>query len=259
MITKLDDDEKILKTQEDVIYYNPTYEFAGEGGNTPDVFGIVLLIVNLYLTTSRLILETTNGEWGTRCVEGVTREIPITAIKKINVSESKRFLGFGPDEALTITIENFEEYNVSDDNNINIGRSKSGKEWVDFFEKNKEHLIKREIERMTAVKIKKAKKHEKLLEFDEAAEMYKDLGMDDEAIRIRKLKAEQGAVKVSQKVVHGDEVTKTEIKDSVLNRSNVGAGGKSKAEELREAKSLFEEGLIDDDEFKLMKKEILGK
>jgi hypothetical protein len=258
MITKLDDDEKILKTQEDVIYYNPTYEFAGEGGNTPDVFGIVLLIVNLYLTTSRLILETTNGEWGTRCVEGVTREIPITAIKKINVSESKRFLGFGPDEALTITIENFEEYNVSDDNNINIGRSKSGKEWVDFFEKNKEHLIKREIERMTAVKIKKAKKHEKLLEFDEAAEMYKDLGMDDEAIRIRKLKAEQGAVKVSQKVVHGDEVTKTEIKDSVVSKSNIG-GGTSKMQELEKLTEMKKEGLIDDDEFKQMKKEILGK
>jgi len=258
MITKLDDDEKILKTQEDVIYSNPTYEFAGESGNTPDVFGTVLLIVNLYLTTSRLIFETTKGEWGTRCVEGVTREIPITAIKKINVSESKRFLGFGPDEALTITIENFEEYNVSDDNNITIGRSKSGKEWVDFFEKNKEHLIKREIERMTAVKIKKAKKHEKLLDFDKAEEIYNELSIDDELIRIRKLKGEQGAVKISQKVVHGDEVTKTEIKDSVLNRSNIG-GGSSKMQELEKLIEMKEKGLIDDDEFKQMKKEILGK
>ena len=107
-------------------------------------------------------------------------------------------------------------------------------------------------------KEKRAKKHEKLLEYDEAANIYKELGMDDDTIRVRKLKAEQGSVKVTQKVVHGDEVTKTEIKDSVLNRSNVG-GGTSKAEQLREAKSLFEEGLIDDDEFKQMKKEILGK
>ncbi len=62
-------------------------------------------------------------------------------------------------------------------------------------------------------------------------------------------------------VVQGDYVDDrdTIVKDSVINRSNVGAGGKSKAEELREAKSLFEEGLIDDDEFKQMKKEILGK
>ena len=33
----------------------------------------------------------------------------------------------------------------------------------------------------------------------------------------------------------------------------------SKSEELREAKSLLEDGVIDDDEFKEMKKEILGK
>jgi hypothetical protein len=73
------------------------------------------------------------------------------------------------------------------------------------------------------------------------------------------LRAELGAVKVSQKVVHGDEVTKTEIKDSVLNRSNVGGGKNSKAEELREAKALLDDGIIDDAEFKQMKKEILGK
>jgi len=110
----------------------------------------------------------------------------------------------------------------------------------------------------TEAKTKLAKHHEKLMEFDEAAEIYKELELEDDVIKVRKLKSEQGAVKVTQKVVHGDEVTKTEIKDSVLNRSNVG-GKSSKAEELREAKSLFEEGLIDDEEFKQMKKEILGK
>ena len=74
---------------------------------------------------------------------------------------------------------------------------------------------------------KAAKQHEKLLEFDEAAEVYKRLEMDDDVIRVRKLKAEQGAVKVDQTVVQGDQITKTEIKDSILNRSNVG-GGSSK-------------------------------
>ena len=46
--------------------------------------------------------------------------------------------------------------------------------------------------------------------------------------------------KVDQTVVHGDYVDDrdTIVKDSVLNRSNV--GGKSKAEELREAKSLLD-------------------
>jgi len=141
---------------------------------------------------------------------------------------------------------------------------------------------------------RKAEKHEKLMEFDEAAEVYKKLGKDEEVIRVRKLKAddkvnhldydkaieiyesigdkegatearklkaEQGAVKVDQTVIHGDYVDDrdTIVKDSVVNKSNIGAGGKSKAEELREAKSLLDEGVIDDDEFKQMKKEILGK
>ncbi len=51
----------------------------------------------------------------------------------------------------------------------------------------------------------------------------------------------------------------TIVKDSVINRSNIGSDGKSKAEELREAKTLLDDGIIDDDEFKLMKKDILGK
>ena len=101
---------------------------------------------------------------------------------------------------------------------------------------------------------KDAKRHEKLLEFEQAAKLYKKLGRDEEVIRLRK----KQEIRVDQTVVQGDQITKTEIKDSVLNRSNVGAGS-SKAEELREAKSLFEEGLIDDEEYKQMKNEILGK
>ena len=64
----------------------------------------------------------------------------------------------------------------------------------------------------------------------------------------------------SKTVVHGDYIDDrdTIVKDSVLNRSNVGSG-KSKSEELREAKALLDDGIIDDDEFKQMKKEILGK
>jgi len=107
-------------------------------------------------------------------------------------------------------------------------------------------------------KMSKAKKHEKLLEFREAALIYKELNMDDDVIRVRKLKAKQGAVKVKQTIVQGDQVTKTEIKDSVINRSNVG-GGSSKMQELKDLTEMKKEGLIDDDEFKQMKKEILGK
>ena len=98
---------------------------------------------------------------------------------------------------------------------------------------------------------------ERLLKYDTAILIWEELGKPEDAARVRKLKSEQGAVKVTQKVVHGDEVTKTEIKDSVLNRSNV--GGSSKMQELEKLAEMKEKGLIDDDEFKQMKKEILGK
>ena len=106
-----------------------------------------------------------------------------------------------------------------------------------------------------------AKVKEKNLDYDRAIEIYEEMGEAEEAGRVRKLKAEQGSVKVDQTVVHGDYVDDrdTIVKDSVINKSNVGSGGKSKAEELREAKALLDEGIIDDDEFKQMKKEILGK
>jgi len=107
--------------------------------------------------------------------------------------------------------------------------------------------------------ILRAKKREEYYDYDEAIEIYEENNMPEEAARVRKLKVEQGAVKVEQTVIHGDQVTKTEIKDSVLNKSNIGAGGKSKAEEIKEIKELHDTGAIDDDEFKQMKKEILGK
>ena len=102
-----------------------------------------------------------------------------------------------------------------------------------------------------------AKKHEKLLEFDEAAEIYKKYGMDDDVIRVRK----EARNKVSQTVVHGDYVDDrdTTIQDSVVSRSNVGSGGDDKFSKLKELKEMLSEGLIDDNEFKQMKKEILGK
>ena len=105
----------------------------------------------------------------------------------------------------------------------------------------------------------KALERETAKDYDSAINIWERLEEIKEAARIRTLKAEQGSVKVAQKVVQGDEVSKTEIKDSVLNRSNVGSGEKSKAEEIKEIKELLDSGAIDDDEFKQMKKEILGK
>ena len=105
--------------------------------------------------------------------------------------------------------------------------------------------------------LKKAKRHERLLEFEEAAEMYKLYGLDKDVIRVR----EKARNKVEQTIVHGDYVDDrdTIVKDSVINRSNVGAGGDDKVAKLEKIANLKKEGLIDDDEFKQMKKEILGK
>jgi len=114
-------------------------------------------------------------------------------------------------------------------------------------------IINKEENRLREIK---AKELENLLRFDEAIQLWEDMNNHEEAKRIRQIIIDQK--KVDQTVVQGDQITKTEIKDSVLNRSNVG-GGSSKMQELRELTEMKKEGLIDDDEFKQMKKEILDK
>lgn len=119
---------------------------------------------------------------------------------------------------------------------------------------------KKELELFTIKIMKlKANEREKAKDYESAIEIWEALGEIEEAARVRKLQAELGSVKLSQKVVHGDEVTKTEIKDSVLNKSNVGSGGSSKMQELRELKEMFDSGFISKEEMEDMKKEILGK
>ena len=105
-----------------------------------------------------------------------------------------------------------------------------------------------------------AYQREEALDYEAAIEIWEELGEIKEAARVRTLKAEHGSVKVDQTVVKGDYVDDrdTIIKDSVLNRSNVG-GGSSKMQELKDLTEMKEKGLIDDEEFKQMKKEILGK
>ena len=105
--------------------------------------------------------------------------------------------------------------------------------------------------------IDRAIKRESALDYDSAIGIWEELGEIEEAARVRKLKARQGSVRVAQKVVHGDEITKTEIKDSVISKSSIGAGGKSKGEQIKVIKDLLDSGAIDAAEFKQMKKEIL--
>jgi hypothetical protein len=103
-----------------------------------------------------------------------------------------------------------------------------------------------------------ARERESARDYDSAIKIWDELGEIEEAARVRKLKAEEGSVKVSQKVVHGDDITKTEIKDSVLNRSNVGADGDDKLTKIKELKELLDSGAIDKDDYEKMKREIIG-
>ena len=83
--------------------------------------------------------------------------------------------------------------------------------------------------------------------------------MPEEAARVRRIMYDEK--KVNQTVVHGNYVDDrdTIVKDSVINRSNVGGGGDDKLTKIKELKELLDSGALDDDEFKQMKKEILGK
>ena len=117
-----------------------------------------------------------------------------------------------------------------------------------------------EMEEVTRVRKLKIREREELLDYDSAIQMWEELGENKEAARVRKLKANQGAVKVEQTVVHGDYIDDrdTTIQDSVVSKSNVGSGGKSKAEQIKEIKELLDSGAIDKDDYEKMKREIIG-
>jgi len=124
--------------------------------------------------------------------------------------------------------------------------------------KNKYHIISKRD--MTGIidDIIVAQRAEFARNYNKAIDIWEKLGILNRAAHLRTLISDNSKINVTQKVVHGDEVTKTEIKDSVLNRSNVG-GGSSKMQELEKLAEMKDKGIIDDAEFKQMKKEILDK
>ena len=113
---------------------------------------------------------------------------------------------------------------------------------------------------ITEAKKKLAGELEEHLKYKEAIDIWEELKMYKEAKRIRNKIKEEGKIKVDQTVVHGDYVDDrdTIIKDSVVSRSNISSGGSSRMQELKELKEMLSEGLIDKDDFKEMKKEIMG-
>ena len=103
----------------------------------------------------------------------------------------------------------------------------------------------------------KANERERALDYDSAIDIWEELGQIDQAARVRKLKADLAAPKT---VIHGDYVDDrdTIVNDSVVNKSNIGSDS-SKMQKLEKLNNMREKGAIDDDEFKQMKKEVLGK
>jgi hypothetical protein len=262
-----------MKSLKNTWYWNPTDEFyllvaAREG----------MIVGNWYLTNHRLILETTKADWPSRQREGCLLDLEIKTIESIKISAGN-----------WLSKPKIEIYTNSRKvkNPIKIEPEvKDVKEWDGYFEKisvggysdERNSITTSECEKMvsekdfeTAIacseqggidstKYKKmyAEYCEDIMDINRAIGIYEELKEDDEVVRLRTFIKEESKVKITQKVVHGDEVTKTEIKDSVLNRSNIG-GGSSKMQELEKLAEMKEKGLIDDDEFKQMKKEILGK
>ena len=101
-----------------------------------------------------------------------------------------------------------------------------------------------------------ANEFERLELYDKAEEWYKYHDMLEEAAAIRRKRADMAAPKTE---IHGDYVDDrdTIVKDSVINRSNVGSGS-SKMQELKDLTEMKEKGLIDDDDYEKMKREIIG-
>ncbi len=115
------------------------------------------------------------------------------------------------------------------------------------------------LDKVSHVKKEIAREKEKLLDYAGAIAGFEELGLHKDAKRVRRKMLDEK--KVDQTVVHGDYVDDrdTIVKDSVVSKSNIGAGGKSKGEQIKVIKELLDSGAIDDAEFKQMKKEILGK
>ena len=126
-------------------------------------------------------------------------------------------------------------------------------------EPNLKRICKAILETQHNYRKEKALEREKNLDYHGAIELYESIEMPEEAARVRRIMYDEK--KVAQTVVHGDYVDDrdTIVKDSVISKSSIGAGGKSKGEQIKVIKELLDSGAIDDDEFKQMKKDILGK
>ena len=109
--------------------------------------------------------------------------------------------------------------------------------------------------------------YEDQMDYDQALSIYRRLNLPNDIRRVNEKKygsnkesvPTQGVTNTT--IIHGNYVNDNDtiVKDSVLNRSSIGGTGNSKADELQKISDLKDKGLIDDEEFKQMKNEVLGK
>ena len=98
---------------------------------------------------------------------------------------------------------------------------------------------------------------ERLKAYDKAEEWYIFHKRHEEAATMREKKSDMAAPKTE---IHGDYIDDrdTIVKDSVVSKSNIGAGGDDKLAKIKELKELLDSGAIDDDDYEKMKREIIG-
>ena len=70
---------------------------------------------------------------------------------------------------------------------------------------------------------KEAYNREVALDYSTAINLWEDLEEFEEVARVRKLQFNLISPNVNQTIIQGDQVNKTEVKDSVINKSNIGS------------------------------------
>jgi hypothetical protein len=274
---KLNPGEIVLKSVDDVMYENPSLDLVTMAGRTPDGLGTVFLNGNLHLTNHRIIFETHGGSFLLKQTRGVTEEVPSSYIgdvlskklffgmgnpqveirtKDLTMNEPLKFVGVGVDKWADYYNNTYSQDRVSK-TETECEKLISGKDFesaVLCFEKagmeNEALVCKKEY----------AKYCEEIMDLDKAIKIYEDLKMGDEVIRLRTIIKDESKIKITQKVVHGDEVTKTEIKDSVISKSSIGAGGDGDdlAAKLQQLAQMHRDGILSDEQFETAKNKLLN-
>ena len=106
--------------------------------------------------------------------------------------------------------KNFAEYRA-----IENARIKKERE-------EEEARLEREKEKEYTENLNRAKNYEKSLRYEDSAKLYEELGMWDEAGRVRKLAHEKKAPQTKVDIGHVDQSVRSHIQDSVVMKSNIG-------------------------------------